>query len=105
MDAVEPDKAPFNFYQFKYGTWVEFSDPQKPLDPMRRGYIKDVEDTRAIVIDEITAGQVSVGNCFHRILTHCNHSSRLMSVSLTSAPRKTRCFPGWTDHTLSWAKR
>ncbi len=69
MDAVEPNNVPFKLYQFKAGTWVEFSVPEK--QEKLRGPIQDVDDdANAIVMDELTGRQVSVEHCIHGILTH-----------------------------------
>jgi hypothetical protein len=58
VDAVEPCTPPRNFYRFTEGTWVNFSVPGKPEEPKRRGCIRSVEDTHALVMDERTFGDV-----------------------------------------------
>ena len=59
LDSVEPDNMPLKFFQFKYGTWVDFKDPQKVHKPTWRGYVFNIKGTVATVIDEKTFGQVS----------------------------------------------
>ncbi len=54
MDAVEPYKAPGHFYRFKVGVWVEFSSQEATEGRKRRGYVKEVDDQYASVIDEHT---------------------------------------------------
>ena len=60
MDAVKPNNTPLRFYNLKVGTWVEFSIPEKPEKGKRRGSVMGVDDTTAVIMDEITKGHVSV---------------------------------------------
>jgi len=58
MDNVEFFEPPRQFYKMQVGTWVEFRDPDDPLCRKRRGYVRQVEETHALVIDEISWGEV-----------------------------------------------
>jgi hypothetical protein len=58
LDNVEPYHPPRNFYRFTEGTWVDFSVPGHPEQPKQRGWVRTVEETHALVIDEHTFGDV-----------------------------------------------
>lgn len=59
MDAMEIFDPPHRYYHFKEGDWVEFRQPRDPRHRTRRGYVRAVEDTHALVIDEHTLAEVS----------------------------------------------
>ncbi len=61
IDAVEPYDPPLNFYRVTAGTWVEFNGQRETDQPKRRGYVRVVEETHALVIDEHTLAEVRKG--------------------------------------------
>ncbi|KAI9465095.1 hypothetical protein BJY52DRAFT_1221185 [Lactarius psammicola] len=60
LDAVEPYTPPRRFYQFKEGAWVEFSSQGATDGCKRHGYVKEVNDQYAFVIDEHTLTEFMV---------------------------------------------
>lgn len=57
-DAVEPCNPPSVFYQMKEGVWVDFSVQGATDGRKRRGYIREVDDQYAFVIDEHSFAEV-----------------------------------------------
>ncbi|KAI9445702.1 hypothetical protein BJY52DRAFT_1194142 [Lactarius psammicola] len=60
VDAVEPYDPPLNFYRVTAGTWVDFNGQRETDPPKRRGYVRDVEGTHALVIDEHTLAEFKI---------------------------------------------
>jgi hypothetical protein len=58
MDRVEFDEAPRRLYQMRMGTWVEFYEPHAFERRKRRGYVREMKDAHALVIDERSFGEV-----------------------------------------------
>ncbi|KAI9429356.1 hypothetical protein H4582DRAFT_2065376 [Lactarius indigo] len=51
-DMAEPYDPPLDFYRAKEGSWVKFNRRKGMDHAKRRGYIRAVKDTHALVIDE-----------------------------------------------------
>ncbi|KAI9431322.1 hypothetical protein H4582DRAFT_2085153 [Lactarius indigo] len=62
-DAAEPYEPPLDFYHAKEGSWVEFNRRKGMDHTKRRGYIRVVEDTHALVIDEHSLEEFEIETC------------------------------------------
>jgi hypothetical protein len=63
MDNVEFYEPPRLLHQMREGTWVAFHSPKDPEDRKRRGYVRQLRDTRALVLDEHSWDEVR-GNLY-----------------------------------------
>ena len=58
LDHVEFFEPPRLLHRMRKGLWVEFCDPKAFARRKRRGYVREVRDACAVVIDEWTWEEV-----------------------------------------------
>ena len=58
MDFVEFFDPTHRFYTLKPGTWVEFHKPGDFKHSARRGYVREMADMLAFIVDEHTRNEV-----------------------------------------------
>lgn len=89
LDAVEPFEPPRHYYRFKEGVWVNFKRTMVRGHHTRRGYVKDVVDMHATVIDERTFTEVS-DHLYSKKLKYTVYSLTSIHATWRSARCKDR---------------